>query len=657
MDKLRIPGLTGVDLSTSDADTPPNKLLHSENFILSSKYGNLRRRGGSIEYAITGDIYGLGGYAQSNVSFLSPISLTPVRYRVASSTPYFEKLDWDQEGDIRNFLIYSEQLDNAAWNKINTTVTANSAVAPDGTTTADTLTCSAGSSVKYVYPTASPAGLAAGNIERHSVSIKKGNHPYVSVSNAYADTLVYDFDTNSILIGTAAGGFTDYSVEGEGNGWYRFTIEFMKTDSSTRQLYVGMRGVFNTETGVGSFASAAGTETIHVWGMQANNGTDLETYVKTTSASVETPAWSSVTIHSDVSSLLQTSGIVRMPQIEDTLAVFAGTPAMITDIATGELQRLGSDAPSTAPTIAASAGAGALTGDYYCAYTYYDPTSGWESSLSPFSTLLTVTAKNIEWSALPTTATKKGVTQLRLYRTESSGEQVFYRVTTHNLGSATYTDNVTLLGSISTEIGENDPPPTGAYLGEEYANRLWTTDGGTSLRWSKAFDGNQLNLQYWPDTNEISFNHKITGLRKSERLGGLLVFKSPGYGVDLIRGTSEDTFELVPLYSELGTSYDSSITVHGDDVVFWGDGRPVLIRNGNVVPYYSKPLDDRLRQLALSDYNVGSYVWSFYHKHYQQVFWGVSALSNTGGSWEELGSGLFASWEVKSTGAPTTWTD
>lgn len=657
MDKLRVPGLTGVDLSTSDADTPPNKLLHSENFILSQKYGNLRKRGGSVEYAIVGDIYGLGGYAQSNVSFLSPLSLIPVRYRFASSTPYFEKLDWDQEGDLRNFFIYSEQLDNAAWNKINTTVTANSTTAPDGTTTADTLTCSAGSGVKYFYPTASPAGLASGNIERHSVFIKKGTHPYVSVSNAYADALVYNFDTGDILLGIAAGGFTDYSVEGQGDGWYRFTIEFLKTDSSTRQIYIAMRGTFTNATGVGTFSSAASTETIYVWGMQANNETDLETYVQTVATAVETPAWSSVTIHSDVSSLLATSGIVRMSQIEDVLAVFAGTPAMITEIESGELQRLGSEAPSTAPTIAASVGAGSLTGDYYCAYTYYDPTSGWESSLSPFSSLLTIVAKNIEWSGLPTTATKKGVTQLRLYRTESSGEQVFYRVATHNLGSATYTDNVTLLGSQSAEVGEHDPPPSGAYLGEEYASRFWTTDGGTSLRFSKAFDGDPLNLQYWPDSNEISFNHKITGLRKSERLGGLLVFKAPGYGVDLIRGTSEDTFELVPLYSELGTNYDSSITVYGDDVVFWGEGRPILVRNGNVMPYYSKPLDDKLRQLALADYNVGSYVWSFYHKHYQQVFWGVSALSDEGSAWEELGSGLFSSWEVKSTLLPADWTD
>lgn len=345
-----------------------------------------------------------------------------------------------------------------------------------------------------------------------------------------------------------------------------------------------------------------------------------------------------------------------MPQVDSTMAVFAGTPAMITDIDIGELQRLGGPAPTVAPTIAASAGAGALTGDFYCAYTFYDSTSGWESSLSPFSTLLTIAAKDVEWSALPTTYSKSGVDSLRLYRTESSGEQVFYRVTTMLLGSTTYTDSVTLLGSISDDIGAHDPPPTGAYLGEDYANRFWTTDGNNGLHFSKAFDGDANNLQYWPDTNVIFFEQKITALRKSERLGGLLVFKPPGYGIDLIRGSSEDTFELVPLYSELGTNYDSSVTVYGDDVVFWGDGRPILIRNGNVIAYYSKPLEDKLNQLALNDYNAGSFVWSFYHGQFQQVFWGVSALSDSGSAWEELGSGLFAAWEVKDDGTPAGWT-
>ena len=42
-----------------------------------------------------------------------------------------------------NLLTYSEQFDNGAWNKINVTVSSNTAVAPDGTTTADIITATA----------------------------------------------------------------------------------------------------------------------------------------------------------------------------------------------------------------------------------------------------------------------------------------------------------------------------------------------------------------------------------------------------------------------------------------------------------------------------------------------------------------------------------
>ena len=41
-----------------------------------------------------------------------------------------------------NLLTYSDDFSNAAWTKTNATVTANAVAAPDGTTTADTLTAS-----------------------------------------------------------------------------------------------------------------------------------------------------------------------------------------------------------------------------------------------------------------------------------------------------------------------------------------------------------------------------------------------------------------------------------------------------------------------------------------------------------------------------------
>lgn len=660
MDKLKVAGFTGVDLSVSDADSPPNKLLHAQNFILSQKYGNPRRRSGSIEYPVTGDIYGISGYAQSNISMLNPISITPVRYRYASATPYFEKFDWDLEADEVNYYTYSQDVTNAAWLKSALTTSADSTIAPDGTTTADTITATATNAPHYFYPNPSPAGLTTGNKERLSIYVKKNTHRYVAITSYYGHGLVFDFDTNT-TVGLPGNYLTTslcdlYTMEGVGNGWYRATIEYTKLDSGNRQIYVALRGSMAAIGGLVNY-NAAGTESIYVWGMQANDRDHSSNYVATTATAVTNLVWTPVTIHSDVSSLLAVSGIVDMPQVSDTLAVFAGTPAMIDDITSGELSRLGGPVPTVAPTVSLF-GVGTLTGTFYCCYTYYDPTSGWESSPSPISTVISPAAQGIQWNIAGIVApAKKGVTKLKLYRTESSGEQVFYLVQEYTIGDPAVVESVALLGAQAPDIGEHDPPPTGAYLGEAYANRFWTTDGGTSVRFSKAFDGDPLNLQYFPDTNEISFNQKVTALKVSERLGGLLVFKPPGFGIDIIRGTSEADFEVVPLYTELGTNYASSVTIRGEDVLFWGEGRPILIRNGNLIPYYSKTLDDQLKDLGLDEYNAGSYVWSFFHPQYQQVFWGVSALSDSGSAWEELGSGLFASWEVKSSGLPASWSE
>jgi pSer/pThr/pTyr-binding forkhead associated (FHA) protein len=62
----------------------------------------------------------------------------------------------------KNLALYSEEFDNAAWSKTNITVTANSTAAPDGNTTADTLTASAGNGTCLQTVTASSSDYIHG---------------------------------------------------------------------------------------------------------------------------------------------------------------------------------------------------------------------------------------------------------------------------------------------------------------------------------------------------------------------------------------------------------------------------------------------------------------------------------------------------------------
>lgn len=67
------------------------------------------------------------------------------KYRKTTSARRYQRLGVITEAAATNSLIRSSELDDAAWTKTNATITANSGVAPDGTTSMDTVTASAAS--------------------------------------------------------------------------------------------------------------------------------------------------------------------------------------------------------------------------------------------------------------------------------------------------------------------------------------------------------------------------------------------------------------------------------------------------------------------------------------------------------------------------------
>lgn len=72
-------------------------------------------------------------------------------YNDTTSAAYYgPRFDYDPTNYVRqNLALYSEQFDNAAWNAVSVTTTANTTIAPDGTLTADSLAFAAGTAYKY----------------------------------------------------------------------------------------------------------------------------------------------------------------------------------------------------------------------------------------------------------------------------------------------------------------------------------------------------------------------------------------------------------------------------------------------------------------------------------------------------------------------------
>lgn len=166
----------------------------------------------------------------------------------------------------KNLIRFTEEFDNAAWTKQLTTVTANTATAPDGTVTADLVTATAGSNCHYVYQ----ANLGTTSVT-FSVYAKAGTANWLGLGSGYTngnETAWFNLATGTL--GTVASGGTSTMVDA-GNGWWRCSI--------TRSTWVaGGALIFISNADAVSVFNAVGTETILLWGGQGEIGSAATAY-------------------------------------------------------------------------------------------------------------------------------------------------------------------------------------------------------------------------------------------------------------------------------------------------------------------------------------------------------------------------------------------
>jgi hypothetical protein len=171
-----------------------------------------------------------------------------------------------------NLATYSEDFTNAIWLKSSATITANTTTAPDGTTTADTLTITSGGYLLQQL-TLFPA------VSGQSVTI-----------SVYAKNQTTDF----LLFGGATAAGTDtYTITNANNGWYRHTRTRVFTTTTS---LLPLQWIIFDQVG-----------TNFIWGAQLEAGAYPTSYIPTTSASVTRNA--DVVSKTGISSLIgQTEG-------------------------------------------------------------------------------------------------------------------------------------------------------------------------------------------------------------------------------------------------------------------------------------------------------------------------------------------------------------
>jgi hypothetical protein len=162
-----------------------------------------------------------------------------------------------------NLLEYSEQFNNAYWNATNAVVTSNTATAPNGTLTADTIAFSSGGYFGKI--------LTSSGVHSYSVYAKYIGTQWLYVQNYNGNDFGAWFDIQNGVVGTIESGVTA-SIEQAENGFYRCTIT-MTASSSSSSYWV----FFNT-TGNGSFSR---TGSAYFWGAQLVEGSTAKDYQKT----------------------------------------------------------------------------------------------------------------------------------------------------------------------------------------------------------------------------------------------------------------------------------------------------------------------------------------------------------------------------------------
>ena len=219
----------------------------------------------------------------ANVGALDP----RITFTRASTGTYYDGVTTAKAE--QNLLLQSQDF-TTSWLNANSTDTANTEVAPDGTTTADTITDNATNGSHRVYQNLS---IAANTTYVFSCWLKAGtsNYAYLSVMDDSNAERYFgaDFDLSSGTVRISGSGtsgtLTSSSITEipASSGWYRCVIigQVAAVSATTR----GVVGVSDGTTAFNPFGLivyAGASDTIHAWGAQLEQRSAVTSYTATT---------------------------------------------------------------------------------------------------------------------------------------------------------------------------------------------------------------------------------------------------------------------------------------------------------------------------------------------------------------------------------------
>jgi hypothetical protein len=218
-----------------------------------------------------------------NLDFANSRTLDPrITFARATTATYYDGKTTAMAE--QNLLLQSNTFSNAAWSKPGITITANATVAPDGTSTGQTVTESALIETHRLFESAS---FTSGLPYTFSQFIKYIGRQYVQVNFSSVTTgvrVIFDIQ-NGLVTDLLAGGTapTSASIVSYGNGWYRLSVTVTPTAEGSITVPLGGN---STSTGNGQTYTGSGADAFYIWGAQLEQRSSATAYTPTTTAAI-----------------------------------------------------------------------------------------------------------------------------------------------------------------------------------------------------------------------------------------------------------------------------------------------------------------------------------------------------------------------------------
>ena len=185
----------------------------------------------------------------------------------------------DSAGVLRsattNLLTRSEEF-GTTWTALNSSVSADATVAPNGASTADKIVENSINNVHGVSRSGGSESLVNGTVYTFSVYAKAAERSFVWMQalNSFAKSY---FNLSTGVVSASGAGHTS-TITAVGNGWYRCAITFTSDQTNNSYRAIGMAQVSGTESYAGDNTSG-----LFLWGAQLEQSSTVGEYIPTTS--------------------------------------------------------------------------------------------------------------------------------------------------------------------------------------------------------------------------------------------------------------------------------------------------------------------------------------------------------------------------------------